>query len=131
MIKEIRFIVLYFGCFIGISMIAIRMYDDHPNEMLGFALWGGIAYAAAGFIPWIIINRLSLSIDDNKLRYVIRFVSGLAVMYLLIFLTNRNLNMDTGILIAINVIYILSFVIASIGYTSGNQNLQSDQEATP
>jgi len=131
MLREIKFLLVYFGCFSGMSMVTTLVVDGHATEMLGFVLWGNIAYAAAGFIPWVIINRLSSLLGNALLRYVIRFVSGLVVMYLLVAIASPGSSINPGVFLGITVIYILSFIIASIGYTSGNQNLQSDQEATP
>jgi hypothetical protein len=62
------------------------------------------------------------------LRYVIRFVSGLVVMYLLIAIANPGSNINPGVLLGVNVVYILSFIIASIGYTANNSEPQQDEE---
>jgi len=128
MLKEIKFILIYFGCFIGMSMLATIVADGRPTEMLGFVLWGNIAYALAGFIPWIIINRLSLLINSNLLRYVIRFVIGLVVMCLLISIVNPGSSIHPGVFLGVTIIYILSFVIASIGYTANSSASLQDEE---
>ena len=128
MLKEIKFLLIYFGCFIGMSMAATIVADRHSTEMLGFVFWGDVAYAAAGFIPWIIINRLSSLLASAILRYVIRFVSGLVVIFLLVSLANPGSSINNRVFLGINIIYILSFVIASKGYTARKTITQKDEE---
>ena len=128
MLREILFVLIYFLCFIGLSVLGIKLSDERSNEMLGFALWGGLFYAASCFIPWIIINRLSLLIESSKLRYIGRFLAGLLVLYMFVILTSSSAGtMNLKICLAMHVIYILSFVFASASY-AGNSTTETESE---
>ena len=127
MLKEIKFILIYFACFIGLPMLGIKLFDKNPNEMLGFVLWGGLFYAACCFIPWIIINKISLFIKSNILRYIARFFAGLLVLYLFIILVDSSAGtMDFRVCVGMHVVYTLSFIIASARY-----GINSSREVEP
>lgn len=117
MLRELRFILIYFGCFIGSSMLLILLIDGRPSEMLGFALWGGILYAATCCLTWVLINKLAAFIRIAALRYIARFLAGLMVLYLImIFGGSDPSHANSGVLAGIHAIYTLSFVVASANY---------------
>lgn len=117
MLRELRFILIYFGCFIGSSMLLTLLIDGRPTEMLGFVLWGGLLYTATCCLTWVLINRLAAFIGSRVIRYIARFLAGFTVLSVVItFAGGGGSHANIGVLVAIQAIYILSFVLASANY---------------
>ena len=98
-------------------MLLILLIDGRPSEMLGYALWGGILYAATCCLTWVLINKLAAFIRMPALRYIARFLAGLMVLYLIMIFGGGDLShSNTGVLAGMHAIYTLSFVLASANY---------------
>lgn len=129
MLKEIKFILIYFMCFIGFSVVSIKLFDKNPDEMVAYVLWGDLFYAGCCFIPWIIINKFSFFIKSNWLRQIVRFFAGLLTLRIFIAFMGGVARGNLKILLAINIIYTLSFLIASAGYTGSRDiPIEAEQE---
>lgn len=128
MLREIKFILIYFACFIGFSTLGIKLFEKHPDEMIAYVLWGDLFYAACCFIPWIIINKFSFFIKSNVFRQIVRFFAGLLTLRIFIAFMGGVAQGNLKISLAINLIYTLSFLIASALYTDTPDSTVESEE---
>ena len=113
MLKQIIQLLIFYVLFIALSMGTIYIFDDKPNEMLGFALWGGIMYAVISFAPWLYMNLLIAKrpIDNN--RNTKQWFAGLVILDVFAFFASAGSG-KILIFIAMQIIYTASFLLGLV-----------------
>lgn len=104
---------VFYVLFIGIAMACIFIFDNRPNEMLGFALWGGIMYALISVAPWLYVNSLIIKKVDDVNRNTKQWFAGLIILGVFIFFAAAGGGKPL-IFLATVVIYTVSFLLATL-----------------
>jgi hypothetical protein len=113
MLRMIIKLLVFYALFIGMAMGGIYVFDNRPNEMLGFALWGGVLYALISIAPWIYLSgRFVNKIDDVNPNTKEWFI-GLIIFSVFLLIASAGTGEPLIFIYAV-VNYNLSFLLATL-----------------